>query len=70
MQLSHKCETERLERQAEEMFSRLVKQLSERLSITEQLKAEHQLEWVVVINNIRNSAMEIANYENHDLIYV
>lgn len=56
-----------IDRQAEEMFSRLVKQLAERQSITEQLKAEHQLEWVGAMNNIRNAASEIVNY---DLIYI
>jgi len=31
--------------------------------ITEQLKAENQLEWVRRINNIRACAMEIVNEE-------
>lgn len=55
-----------IDRQAEEMFSRLVKQLAERQGITEQLKVDHQMEWVGWMNNIRNSAKEIVN---QDLIY-
>lgn len=51
---------------AEEMFSRLVKQIAEEQNITEQLKADHQLEWVGKMNNIRNIAEEIILSE---LIY-
>lgn len=52
--------------QAEEMFSRLVKQLSEKESVTETLKAENQMLWVQRMNNIRSAAMEIVA---NDLIY-
>ena len=52
--------------QAEEMFSRLVKQLAEKENVTEKLKAENQMEWVGRMNNIRNRATEIVNA---DLIY-
>lgn len=52
--------------QAENMFSRLVKQIAEREGVTEQLKADNQMEWVARMNNIRSRAIEIAN---HDLIY-
>lgn len=52
--------------QAEELFSRLVKQMAEREGVTEALKAENQMLWVQKINNIRNRAMEIV-YTN--LIY-
>lgn len=51
---------------AEELFSRLVKQMAEREGVTEALKAENQMLWVQKINNIRNRAMEIV-YTN--LIY-
>ena len=55
-----------LNEQAEAMFSRLVKQLSEKEGITEALKAENQMLWVQRMNNIRSAAMEsVAN----DLIY-
>ena len=40
--------------QAEAMFSQLVKQLAEQEGITEQFKAENQMEWVGRMNNIRN----------------
>ena len=40
-----------LNEQAEAMFSRLVKQLSEKEGITEALKAENQMLWVQRMNN-------------------
>ena len=55
-----------IDRQAEEMFLRLVKQMAEAEGVTEQLKADNQMEWVGRVNNIRNRAMEIVNSE---LIY-
>ena len=55
-----------IDRQAEELFSRLVKQMAAMEGVTEQLKADKQMEWVGRMNNIRNKAMEIVNSE---LIY-
>lgn len=55
-----------LDRDAEEMFTRLVRQMAEREGITEQLKADNQMEWVARMNNIRQRATEIVNSE---LIY-
>ncbi len=52
-----------LDKQAEEMFSRLVKQMAEREGVTEQLKADNQMEWVGRMNNIRSRATEIINKE-------
>ena len=49
-----------IDEQAEDMFSRLVKHMTEREGVTEQLKANNQLEWVRLMNNIRNSATEIV----------
>ena len=54
-----------INRQAEEMFSRLVKQMAMRESVTEQLKADNQMEWVGRMNNICSRAIEIVN---NDLI--
>lgn len=56
-----------LDKQAEEMFSRLVKQMAEHEGITEQLKADNQMEWVGRMNNIRNRALEVINT---DLIFI
>ena len=50
-----------IDRQAEEMFLRLVKRMATSEGITEQLKADRQMEWVCRMNNIRNRAMEIVN---------
>ena len=52
--------------QAEEIFSRLVKQLAEKEGVTEVLKAENQMLWVQKMNNIRTAAMEVVS---NDLIY-
>ena len=65
-----KCELNRhladVNKQAEDMFSRLVKQMAECEGVTEQLKADNQMEWVARMNNIRSRATEIVN---HDIIY-
>lgn len=50
-----------IDRQAEEMFERLVKQLVAVECVTEQLKAADQMEWVRRMNSIRNRAVEIVN---------
>ena len=50
-----------IDRQAGEMFSRLVKQLSEKEGVTETLKAENQMLWVQKMNNLRNTATEIVS---------
>jgi len=50
-----------INRQAEEIFSRLVKQLTEKENVTEKLKAENQVLWVQRMNSIRNRAREIVD---------
>ena len=55
-----------LDKQADEMFSLLVKQMAECEGVTEQLKADNQMEWVDQMNNIRGRATEMVNT---DLIY-
>ena len=55
-----------LNRDAEDTFNHLVKQMAKREGITEQLKTENQMEWVALMNNIRSSATEIIN---QDIIY-
>ena len=49
--------------QAENMFSRLVKEYANRQGVTEQLKAENQLEWVGRMNNIQACVRESVNEE-------
>lgn len=49
--------------QATERFDVLVKQMAEKEGLTEQLKAENQMEWVGRMNNIRACAEEIINQE-------
>ena len=55
-----------LNEQAEELFSRLVKQLAEKEGVTEAIKEENQMLWVQRMNNIRSAAMEVVSNE---LIY-
>ena len=52
-----------VDQQAEEMFSQLVRQLAEQEGITEQLKADCQMEWVGRMNNINSRATEMVNAE-------
>ena len=42
---------------------RLVKEYAEREGVTEQLKAENQMEWVCRMNNIRERVNEVVNAE-------
>lgn len=55
-----------LNRDAEDTFNRLVKQMAESEGVSEQLKADNQMEWVRQMNNVRNRATEIVYAE---LIY-
>ena len=55
-----------IDKQAEDMLFRLVEQMAEREGVTEQLKADNQMEWVAQMNNIRSRATEIVN---NDIIY-
>ena len=50
-----------IDEQAEEILSRLVKQMAERGGVTERLKARSQMAWVGAMNNIRNRSTEIVN---------
>ena len=52
-----------IDEQAEDMFSRLVKEMAKRQGITEQIKAADQMAWVRKMNAIRNTAMEVVNKE-------
>lgn len=55
-----------VEKEAQSLFLRLVKEYAEREGVTEQLKAENQMEWVQKMNNIRNRAAETVHA---DLIF-
>ena len=50
-----------VDRQAEEMFSRLVKQMAKAEGITEKLKADDMMSWVGRMNGVRSRAAEIVN---------
>jgi len=55
-----------INRQAEEMLLRLVEEMAKSEGVTEQLKAENQIEWVSKMNNIHYRATEFVY---GDLIY-
>ena len=55
-----------VEQQAQNLFSRLVKDLAEKENVTEELKSTDMMLWVQKMYNIRNRATEIVNAE---LIY-
>lgn len=52
-----------IDRQAEELFFRLVEQMAEREDVTEKLKAEQPMEWVGKMNALCEAAAEIVNAE-------
>lgn len=52
-----------IDRQAKDMFLRLVEQMAEREGITEKLKAEQPMEWVGKMNALREAAAEIVYAE-------
>ena len=56
-----------VEEQAQELFEHLICDLSAKEGITEQLKADNQMQWVSKMNNIRDRINEIIYKE---LIYV
>ena len=55
-----------IDRQAEELFLRLVKQMADAEGITETLKANGQMEWVGRMNSCRDRASETVY---HQVIY-
>ena len=55
-----------IENQASNMFDTLVEQMKEAEGVTEQLKADNQMEWIQKMNNIQQRATEIVCNE---LIY-
>ncbi len=56
-----------LNEQAEERLDLIMEQMKAAEGVTEELKAQNQLEWVGRMNNIRNRAEEIIKNE---LIYI
>ena len=56
-----------IEKQAQDMFNTLVKQIKNAEGITEQLKATDQMKWVQKMNNIRERMIETVY---SDVVYV
>lgn len=62
-----KVHLEEVDKSTDEMFEQLTVQLKAQEGVTEELKANNQLEWVQRMNNIRNRISEVVYKE---LIYV
>ena len=56
-----------IEVQAQELFSRLVKEHAEKEGINEHLKATDQMKWIQRMNNIRERVTEAVN---SDVVFV
>ena len=52
-----------IDRQATELFFRLIEQMTEREGVTEKLKAEKPMKWAGKINTLREATVEIVNAE-------
>ena len=52
-----------IEEQAQERFERIVEKMKQEQGITEQLKAENQMEWVGRMNNVQACARERVEKE-------
>ena len=52
---------EEVDRQATELYDRLIKQFATAEGITEDLKATDQMEWVARMNNIHSRVVEVVN---------
>ena len=57
---------EEVDQQANEMMETLVKKMAQEQGVTEKMKAENQMLWVGLMNNIRGAAEEVVLTE---LIY-
>ena len=50
-----------IDKEATEMYDKLVQQLAKKEGVTEQLKTDNQMQWVRLMNNICNCATEVVN---------
>ena len=68
MQLTGRLDShlEKIDRQASEMMTQLMAQMAREQGVTEELKAQNQMQWVGLMNNIRAAAEEIVL---RDLVY-
>ena len=49
-----------IDKDAKDMFDKLVKQLADSEGINEELKSSNEIDWISSMNSIRNRAEEIA----------
>ena len=56
-----------IDKEAREQMEILMEQMAEKQGVTEKLKAQDQMEWVRLMNNIKTSAEEIVL---KNLVYV
>lgn len=55
-----------IDKQAQDMYLRLIDEMADRQGVTEQIKADNPMEWIGKMGNIQSCAREIVNSE---LIY-
>ncbi len=55
-----------IDKQAQEMYLRLIDEMADKQGVTEQLKAEKPMEWIGKMGNIQSCVREVVNSE---LIY-
>lgn len=51
---------EQVDMEANRMLEKLVSQMAQEQGVTEELKAENQLTWVTMMNNLRSAAEEVV----------
>ena len=54
---------EQVEKEANEMYDRLVEEYKAKWNVTEELKMENQMKWVQLMNNIDNAVKEVIMNE-------
>ena len=52
-----------IDKQAQEMYLRLIDEMADKAGVTEQLKAENPMEWIGRMGNIQSCAREVVNSE-------
>lgn len=53
----------KVQKEADDLYDRLVEEYKIRWNVTEELKQKNQIKWVLMMNNINNCIYEIINKE-------
>ena len=52
-----------MQKEADDLYDRLVEEYKVKWNVTEELKKKNQIKWVLMMNNINNCVYEIINKE-------